>query len=182
MLNKLDLRLDVLEGALQLPISFKNGHIHELRLHVPWTKLGSEPVVITTNTIECVLRLRDSASGNDDSVSTRSGSSAKSQQPAQVKPKPIKSQEEEDLPPGYLQSLMNRIIHNINIVVNNLILKFVEDDIVLSVNVKSAECYSVNGDWCRAFIELALPELVLRRVVDFHDLTVCLDKRNASGE
>jgi len=182
VLSKLDLRLDVLEGALHLPISFKSGHIHELRLHVPWTKLGSEPVVITINTIECVLRLRDSAGGNDDNESTRSGSSAKSQQPVQVKPKPVRSQEEEDLPPGYLQSLMNRIIHNINIVVNNLILKFVEDDIVLSVNVKSAECYSVNGDWCRSFIELALPELVLRRVIDFHDLTVCLDKRNASGE
>ena len=97
------------------------------------------------------------------------------------KPKPIRSQEEEDLPPGYLQSLMNRIIHNVNIVVNNLILKFVDDDIVLSVNVKSAECYSVNKEWARAFIELSMPELVLRRVVDFHDLTICLDKRNASG-
>ena len=27
-----------------------------------------------------------------------------------------------------------------------------------------------------------MPELVLRRVINFHDLTVCLDKRNASGK
>ena len=74
VLNKLDLRLDVLEGALQLPIIFKSGHIHELRLHVPWTKLGSEPVVITINTIECVVKLRDSA--YNDSSSTKSGSSS----------------------------------------------------------------------------------------------------------
>lgn len=56
---------------------------------------------------------------------------------------------EEDLPPGYLQSLINRILNNLNIVVNNLIVKFVEDDIVLSINVKSAECYSVDQDWIR---------------------------------
>lgn len=38
-----------------------SGHIHELRIHVPWTKLGSEPVVITINTMECILKLKDGA-------------------------------------------------------------------------------------------------------------------------
>lgn len=51
MFNNLDLRLDVLEQELRLPFSFVNGHIHELRIHVPWTKLTSEPIVITINTI-----------------------------------------------------------------------------------------------------------------------------------
>ena len=57
-LYQVDLRLDALEGMLNLPITFVSGHIHELRLHVPWTKLGSEPVVITFNTIECVVKVR----------------------------------------------------------------------------------------------------------------------------
>ena len=43
-----------------------------------------------------------------------------------------------------LQSLVNRIMNNVTIVVSNLILKFVEDDIVLSVNVKSVESFSVD--------------------------------------
>lgn len=46
---------------LKLPFTFMSGHIHELRIHVPWTKLGSEPVVITINTMECILKLRDGA-------------------------------------------------------------------------------------------------------------------------
>ena len=66
-------------------------------------------------------------------------------------------------------------------VVNNLILKFVEDDIVLSVNVKCVELFSANENWVRSFVELASPYLVLRRVVNFHDLTVCLDRINANG-
>ncbi|TNN42037.1 Vacuolar protein sorting-associated protein 13B [Liparis tanakae] len=61
VLSKLDLKLDVLEQELKLPFTFMSGHIHELRIHVPWTKLGSEAVVITINTMECILKLRDGA-------------------------------------------------------------------------------------------------------------------------
>ena len=68
VLNKLDLRLDAIEKAIHLPITFKSGFIHELRLHVPWTKLGSEPVVVTINTIECILKLRDSSDEHDQSA------------------------------------------------------------------------------------------------------------------
>ena len=83
---------------------------------------------------------------------------------------------------GYLQSLMNKIMNNVSIIVNNLIIKFVEDDIVLSLNVKSAECYSVDKDWNRAFAELSAPDFALRRAINFCDLTVCLDKRDAGGK
>nr|XP_002741992.1 PREDICTED: vacuolar protein sorting-associated protein 13B-like [Saccoglossus kowalevskii] len=179
VLNKLDLKLDVLEHDLNLPISFVSGHIHELRIHVPWHKLIYEPVVVTINTIECVLKLRDAADSDRNSTSSKSSSVAKI---TEKKSKPKKVHHEEDIPPSYVQILVNRVINNINIIVNNLILKYVEDDIVLSLNVKSAESFSVNGDWESAFIELAQPELVLRRVCQFSDLTVCLDKRNASGK
>jgi len=178
VLGKLDLRLDVIERATQLPIVFKSGFIHELRIHVPWTRLYSEPVVITVNTIECIVKLRDSSSESDSSSAHTRPESVQAAGHRQVKPV---VEGAEDLPPGYLQSLLNKILHNVNIVVNNLILKFFEDDIVLSLNIKSAECYSVSGDWKRSFVELALPELALRRILDFHDLTLCLDRRNASG-
>ena len=169
--------MEAIEKASSLPITLTSGHIHDLRLHVPWTKLGSEPVRITFNTIECVVKLRESAC-DDGSSAASTGSNKQLQQPS-IKGK---HQGATDLPPGYLQSWVNSIVNNLNIVVNNLILKFVEDDIVLSVNVKSAECYSVDGDWSRAFVELAVPDLVLRREIDFQDITVCLDKRNASGK
>lgn len=178
VLSKLDLRLDVIEHALMLPITFKSGFIHELRLHMPWTRLYSEPVVITINTIECIVKLRDSS----PTVETDSARSAFGKRTDSFASKPPITVDGEEMPPGYIQSLLNKIFHNLNIVVNNLILKFVEDDIVLSLNIKSAECYSVDANWKRAFIDLVLPELVLRRVVDFHDLTLCLDRRNASGK
>ncbi|KAK3753814.1 hypothetical protein QZH41_018464 [Actinostola sp. cb2023] len=59
VLYNLELRLDVLEKELHLPVTFLSGKIHKLQIHVPWTKLLSEPVEITINTIECVIQLKD---------------------------------------------------------------------------------------------------------------------------
>ncbi|XP_037389974.1 vacuolar protein sorting-associated protein 13B isoform X3 [Pygocentrus nattereri] len=179
VLSKLDLKLDVLEQELKLPFTFLSGHIHELRIHVPWTKLGSEPVVITINTMECILKLKDGVQDeNESSASSRSASEKSVSKPRRVQQSPT----DPDLPPGYVQSLIRRVVNNVNVVVNNLILKYVEDDIVLSVNITSAECYTVDELWDRAFMDITSPELVLRKVINFADCTVCLDKRNASGK
>ncbi|XP_063419366.1 intermembrane lipid transfer protein VPS13B-like [Mytilus trossulus] len=177
VLNNLDLRLDVIEKAIHLPIVFKSGHIHELRIHVPWTKLGSEPVVITINTIECILKLRESP--YEGSSKGPKSDLRRSKSRPSLKPR---KQGEEDLPPGYLQSLMNKIANNVSIIINNLIVKFVEDDIVLSLNIKSAEVYSADEKWDRDFIELSPPQLVLRKAINLCDLTVCLDKCDQSGK
>ncbi|XP_068616522.1 intermembrane lipid transfer protein VPS13B-like [Brachionichthys hirsutus] len=184
VLSKLDLKLDVLEQELKLPFTFLSGHIHELRIHVPWTKLGSEPVVITINTMECILKLKDGAQDDHESGSSSTSRSVSDSSKAVAKPRRLQqtAPSDPDLPPGYVQSLIRRVVNNVNIVVNNLILKYVEDDIVLSVNITSAECYTVDDIWERAFMDIAAPELVLRKVINFADCTMCLDKRNASGK
>ncbi|CAJ1061446.1 LOW QUALITY PROTEIN: vacuolar protein sorting-associated protein 13B-like [Xyrichtys novacula] len=184
VLSKLDLKLDVLEQELMLPFTFLSGHIHELRIHVPWTKLGSEPVVITINTMECILKLKDAAQDDHESGSSSTSRSVSDSSKAAAKPRRLQqaAPSDPDLPPGYVQSLIRRVVNNVNIVVNNLILKYVEDDIVLSVNITSAECYTVDDIWERAFMDITAPELVLRKVINFSDCTVCLDKRNASGK
>ncbi|TSK20268.1 Vacuolar protein sorting-associated protein 13B [Bagarius yarrelli] len=179
VLSKLDLKLDVLEQELKLPFTFLSGHIHELRIHVPWTKLTSEPVVVTINTMECILKLKDGSQDENESSTSSWSASEKSV------PKPRRVQQnspDPDLPPGYVQSLIRRVVNNLNVVINNLILKYVEDDIVLSVNITSAECYTVDEEWERAFMDITSPKFVLRKVINFADCTVCLDKRNASGK
>lgn len=176
--NNLDLRTDILEQELSLPFTFVNGHIHELRIHVPWTKLGSEPIIITINTIECILKLKDEIGQETDASSSGSGASYKSKEAK----KKVRRLELEEAPSNYVQSLISRIVNNISIVCNNLILKYVEDDIVLSLNVKSVQVTSANELWENAFVDLSLPELVLRKNIHLHDLTVCLDQRNGSGK
>lgn len=79
-----------------------------MQIHVPWTRLQSEPIVLTINTIECVLRLPDGKAG---SVSGESGVSQDSARKAR------RSKVEDTAPPGYIQSLVSKIISNVQVYV-----------------------------------------------------------------
>jgi len=50
-------------------------------------------------------------------------------------------------PPSYVQSLINKIVGNLSVTCNNVILKYIEDDIVLSMNIKSITLDSCNSNW-----------------------------------
>ena len=171
--------MDVLERELGLPFSFVSGHIHELHINVPWTRLHAEPIVITINTIECVLRLPDASM--KASASSHEGSEASFKGTGSDRKRTRKQEDSNVPPPGYVQSLINKIISNVKIVCNNLILKYVEEDIVLSLNTRWLCLTSANAIWEAAFVELSLPDLVLRKLLLVKDMTVCLDKRDASG-
>jgi vacuolar protein sorting-associated protein 13B len=73
-------------------------------------------------------------------------------------------------------------VSNIRIFCNNLILKYVEEDIVLSMNVKHLKVESCNEKWESAYSDISPTQVIMRKVIDVNDLTVCLDKRNASGK
>lgn len=52
-----------------------------------------------------------------------------------------------EAPPGYMQALVRRIVSNISVRINSLIVKYVHDDIVLSLTVKRLSVDSVGADW-----------------------------------
>uniref|UniRef100_T1IW73 Chorein N-terminal domain-containing protein n=1 Tax=Strigamia maritima TaxID=126957 RepID=T1IW73_STRMM len=170
--NKLDLRLDVLEQELNLPFTFVNGHVHELRINVPWTKLGSEPIIVTVNTFECILKLKDGSETNESE--TGSDESSQKRKPQRL--------EVEDASPSFVQSLVTRILSNMNIICNNVILKYVEGDIVMSINVKSAQLHTANSNWEKAYIDTTQTDMIIRKIISLIDVTICLDQRDASGK
>ena len=76
---------------------------------------------------------------------------------------------------------------------NNVVVKFVEDDMVLSINMKSAECFSVNHLWEKTYMDignlqqqqqqqpsaefrLQSDEHHVRKILQLNDVTICLDK------
>ncbi|KAG0727471.1 Vacuolar protein sorting-associated protein 13B [Chionoecetes opilio] len=125
---------------------------------------------------QCILKLKGGeATGSESSSQSGGGTKA-----GEVR----RRQRRQDLevPTSYVQGLINRIINNVCVVCNNVVLKYVEDDIVLSINVKTLEFRSVDGQWTPAFIDLTAEDLILRNLATLTDLTVCLDKRNASGK
>lgn len=187
--QNLDLRLDVLEEELQLPFSFVSGHIHELTVLVPWTKIASEPIQITINTIgekyfiiiiihcckvykfffiEFVLKLKSSEE-------QQKGSS-------NVHRKKSTADMAQNIPaPGYMASLINKIANNISVKLHNIILKYVEEDIVVSMNIQLLSFDSADDNWEPSFIDINPTKVLLKKVINISDLTICLDKRNPLG-
>ncbi|KAJ2954658.1 hypothetical protein O0L34_g2954 [Tuta absoluta] len=165
LLQNLVLKTDVLQQEVALPFTLVSGRIHELLIQVPWTKIMSEPIIVTIDTIECILNLRPST---DDDTKTESSSELRS---------PVV-----EAPPGYMQALVRRIVSNIAIKVHHLIVKYVQDDIVLSLNVKELSVNSAGPDWKPTFADIEAVNPVIRRLIVLDDLTLCLDRTDSDGK
>ena len=110
--------------------------------------------------------MKAGSSQEGSEASYKSGSERKRQR------KQLSQDEANNPPPGYVQSLINKIISNVKIVCNNLILKYVEEDIVLSLNTRWLCLSSANAFYEPEFVELSLPDLVLRKLLLVKDMTV----------
>jgi vacuolar protein sorting-associated protein 13B len=65
----------------------------------------------------------------------------------------------ESPPSGYMQTIMSKIINNVHINFENVIVKYVEEDIVLSVNVTHASYCTADEDWEPAFVGIPILSL-----------------------
>lgn len=114
---------------------------------------------------EFVLKLKDADSRN-----------------VQNKQVPKKKTPKTEEVPGYMATLINRIANNIAIKCHNIILKFVEEDIVVSMNIQYLSVESADKNWNAAFNEISSTKILVRKIININDLTICLDKRNAAGK
>ena len=173
----LELRLANIQKLVPtLPIIFQSGIIHELRIHIPWIRINSEPIVVTINQIELVIVLnKECRSTNDSPLLFQNDNDSDN----------ILIQQQQPTTPeqsNYVQTVLARILNNVHIIVNNLIIKFIEENIVISLSSRTAQCYAVNQNWLKSFIELTQQDLSLRRLITLPDLTLCLDKRDLNGK
>lgn len=89
---------------------------------------------------------------------------------------------DEDAQAGYMASVIAKILNNISIICNNIVLKFIEEDIVISMNIQHLSVHSADHRWRRAFIDVSPTNVLFRKLINIIDLTICLDKRNSSGK
>lgn len=185
MFQNLELKLDVLEEELQLPFTFLSGHINDLKIQIPWTKIASEPIIITINTIGITHRCYtiDSDKNFLSFVELVVKLKDFSTSPPVPKPKLKKKISfDEDAQAGYMASLITKILNNISVICNNIVLKFIEEDIVISMNIQHLSVHSADHRWKRAFIDVSATNVLFRKLINIIDFTICLDKRNSSGK
>jgi len=58
-LRNLDLKLKTIEHEFNLPFTLLNGSIKEIKVNIPWTALGSKPIVISCSTMEVTFELKE---------------------------------------------------------------------------------------------------------------------------
>ncbi|KAL3315013.1 hypothetical protein Ciccas_006356 [Cichlidogyrus casuarinus] len=166
VLNRLELRYDILEHLIPLPIKFESGIVNELVIHIPWTKLGYEPICITFKNLECIFKLKS----KDDSREPE----------AKPEREPLEELEKPETSKGNLYSAIHRWLSRTKIVIDNLILKFVQKDLVLSLNCLKTDCFSLSDEGQSTFMRGI--NYMLNRAVNFQDITICLDKTNENGK
>ncbi|XP_017140957.1 vacuolar protein sorting-associated protein 13B isoform X2 [Drosophila miranda] len=171
--QNLDLRLEVLEEELNLPVELVSGHIHELSIQVPWTKLMSEPVKIIINTIEFVAKL-------PDNESRQRRASYQKEQRRKAKKAAVEA-EQQGAAPASSSVVVKKIINNITLQCHNIILKYVEDDIVVSMNVQCMNFSPAGENWKPTMVDVHPVSVSMRKLLQISDLTICLDKRNTAG-
>ena len=182
VLTNLTLRVEALRAA-GLPLSFERGFVRELRIRVPWLKLQSEAIEVLIDTVEVIC----SSSADDEHAAAAGGSTAAV---------PISPQPQSPPPPSgdaasraadarsgdsWVQSLVQRALHNAVLRVRNAVVKLVDGRVVASLSLRSLEIYSADARWQRAFVELDGPSRALRKVLELSDLTLCLDERDAAS-
>lgn len=173
VLRNLELRLDVLERELGIPLEIKSGCIRELTLHLPWNAIGSSPVEVTIKDLEFVVKLKSlrssSCSAAETNVPEDGNKSAESARPPSSTSEPA---------PGYLQGYLNRIVNNVCIQVQNMVVKVIEDesDLMLTFNIGSVEYHTTNEKWVKEFVytDYFQDEYCLYKVVKVKDMTVNL--------
>ena len=171
VLRNLELNLEVLrrDFAAGLPIEFQRGYVREIRIHIPWLKLASEPIELTIDTVELVASLLppDTASGcPEEAVS----SGASTEAPAELGGGSASTD-------GWMGPLLTKALFNMSVVVCNVVVKFVEERAVASLSLRSIEVHSAGAQWQRACVEPEGPSKRLRKTVTLSDLTLCLDEQ-----
>lgn len=214
--QNLELRLSVLENEFNLPFEIVSGHIHELNILVPWTKIISEPIRIKINTIEFILKAREQkpegyaakpenmdeaptsstcAKAKSDSSATKSRLDERSTVTSKQEQKSVCMSTRSDgnvdglstgnatSPSGGLGSaFLAKIVANINVNCENIILKYVDDEVVISMNIQLFNMGAANEEWKVAMVDVQPLHVVIRKLITVSDLTMCVDKRNSAGQ
>uniref|UniRef100_M4BW50 Chorein N-terminal domain-containing protein n=1 Tax=Hyaloperonospora arabidopsidis (strain Emoy2) TaxID=559515 RepID=M4BW50_HYAAE len=181
VLNDLKIKRHVLRESLDIPSSFdfSRGFIRELRIHIPWTQLLSQPIEVKLYTIELIL----TAKNEQEEQRAARGSTVDTAGAAAVEEEEEEDEEEErskmEHPKsGWIHDTLQTILSNVSVQVNNLVLKYEHDDIVFSIALGTLDFYSASesSGWKRCFDQLKGKKRVICKSVDAKDVTIFLDR------
>ncbi|CAI5713662.1 unnamed protein product [Peronospora effusa] len=174
VLNDLAIKRHVLRESLDIPSSFdfSRGFIRELRIHIPWTQLLSQAIEVKLYTIELILTAKKDCQERVQRDTFVDTITLKEEQEEMEQPKS-----------GWIHDTLQKILANVTVQVNNLVLKYEHDDVVFSIALGTLNFYSANEkhEWKRSFEELKGKQRTICKRIDANDVTIFLDRYTSEG-
>ncbi|KAH9321017.1 hypothetical protein KI387_015656, partial [Taxus chinensis] len=120
-LTNMELRPEAL-NALKLPVKVKAGFLGSVRLKVPWSRLGQEPVLVYLDRIFLLVEPATNVEGcTDESVQEAKQSRVKEME---MKLLESKLEKKDEVNTSWLGSLINTIIGNIKLAITNIHVRY----------------------------------------------------------
>jgi hypothetical protein len=114
LLEDLELRADCLDG-LGIPLTLEAGYVGNLRISIPWSSLGSKPVEAELDRVHLILKLKENVeAGSLDAAAEVS------KQAAIMAAELAKRSNVSSTSPGWLTSLVNKLIKSFQVRVHNI--------------------------------------------------------------
>ncbi|KAF8168100.1 vacuolar protein sorting-associated protein 13 [Crassisporium funariophilum] len=158
--------LKLKKGALdkfQLPVDVLEGHLGKFTLSLHWMNLGNQPVEILVEDVYLLVVPSPQTSANPEEDELRA-QAAKAERLENAELLHVRGQaeaqtEESTQTQGLLQSLIAKVINNVQVTVKNIHIRY-EDNMSVpghpfaaGITLAGFTAVSVNGDWEPAFIE-----------------------------
>jgi len=112
-------------NALKLPIKVKAGFLGSVKLKVPWSRLGQEPVVVELDRIFILAEPSTNVEGGDaDSVQEAKNSHVRDEEEKLVVTKQDAKKKEEASNSSWLGSLIGTVIGNLKLSITNIHIRY----------------------------------------------------------
>ncbi|KPM34288.1 Vacuolar protein sorting-associated protein 13 [Neonectria ditissima] len=161
-LRNLELRREALD-QLKLPINVMEGHLGELTLTIPWSNLRGAPVKVFIEDVFLLASPKEEAEYDEEEEDRRKQrlkmEKLDSAELLKEKNQEGMSQEEQQKNQSFTQSLVTKIIDNLQVEVKNIHIRY-EDSIsapghpfALGMTLKEFSAFSTDGQWAPTFIQ-----------------------------
>ncbi|KAG9251666.1 uncharacterized protein F5Z01DRAFT_260241 [Emericellopsis atlantica] len=163
-LRNLKLRREALD-QLKLPVNVIEGHVGELTLVIPWSNLGGAPVKVFVEDVFLLASPKEEAEYDEDEEERRRQrikmEKLDSAELLKERNQEGLSQEEVKKNQSFTQSLVTKIVDNLQVSVKNIHIRY-EDSIsapghpfALGVTLQEFSAVSTDGEWKPTFIQHA---------------------------
>ncbi|CCU75520.1 vacuolar protein sorting-associated protein, partial [Blumeria hordei DH14] len=161
-LRNLELRREALD-QLKLPLNVTEGHLGQLTLRIPWSNLRGQPVQVYIEDVYVLAAPKEDAEWDEEEEERRNQAikmeKLDSAELLKERSQEGLSQEEQQKSQSFTESLVNKIVDNLQITVKNIHIRY-EDSIsapghpfAVGVTLQEFSAISTDEDWRPTYIQ-----------------------------